>query len=149
VIVTPGAIWGWPAGRNPRRRYRGERGTVGGSGADHGQAGRFGGIQAVKQCGGDAPAGRAGMDSQPADIQGAVGPPGPGHRPGQAGLVGHTEERLAAAAQFLKRFVERRDAVESAALVPGRGPVVGTHNETVLRGVPVGFQALVESSGCW
>jgi hypothetical protein len=35
------------------------------------------------------------------------------------------------------------------ALVPGRGPVVGTHNETVLRGVPVSFQALVESSGCW
>ena len=92
---------------------QGERGAVGGSGGDHGQAGRFLGIQAVQQCGCDALAVRAGMDNQPADVQGPVGQPSPGHRPGQAGLVRHAKERLTAIAQFLERFAERRDGIES------------------------------------
>ena len=50
---------------------------------------------------------------QPADVQGAVLEPDPGHRAGQAGLVVEAEEGFLAVAQFLKRLVQGWDAVES------------------------------------
>lgn len=56
---------------------------------------------------------RAGVHHEPADVQGAVLEPDPGHRAGQAGLVVEAEEGFPAVAQFLKRLVQGRDAVES------------------------------------
>jgi hypothetical protein len=73
----------------------------------------FSAVQAVEQYGGDATPVRAGVHHEPANVQGAVREPDPGHRSGQAGLVVQAKEGFPAVAQFLKRLLQSRDTVES------------------------------------
>ena len=85
---------------------------------------------------------------------GATAPPPrlPGNQRAQPSLKGKDKQRSAFPLTLRDRqsiLAPRASPPLWRALVPGRGPVVGTHNETVLRGVPVSCQALVESSGCW
>ena len=96
-----------------------------------------------------------GCSHEPADVQGAVLEPDPGHRPGQAGLVVEAEEGFPAVAQFLKRLVQGRDAVESdqfgldrirSALEipqPPKGVRVGQIESPGLGGVRTGHAATV------
>ena len=82
-------------------------------------------------------------------------PPDPGHRPGQAGLVVEAEEGFPAVAQFRKRLVQGRDAVESdqfgldrirSALEipqPPKGVRIGQIQSPGLGGVRTGHAATV------
>src|SRR6476661_2451094 len=73
---------------------------------------------------------------EPADVQGAVLEPDPGHRAGQAGLVVEGEEGFPAVAQFLKRLVQGRDAVESDQFGLDRQPSA-VETPAAAKGVPI------------